>query len=355
MKPNTHTQFLLFVSDCAGNFIDVKTSGLSFSGYRKNEIKKSSMHNFFLKTELRRKPLRYDLLLKGKTVLAEPALPRKDQSEVVIGSNTRRKSIGIYQAITRNVAARIKAEDSLLKDQANQQKIQLEKANSELKRVNAQRIHTEDLLMLQIKENNILLKEIHHRVKNNMQVIISLLNLQADSISDPRLLELFTESQNRIMSIALIHEKLCQSKNMTHIDFSEYVSSLTNHLSHSFHIGDRTIEIFTKTQKIPLEFDTVITLGLIVNELVSNSIKYAFNDIRNGKVEISLKKTKGNLLHLTVSDNGVGIPEYVNFRDAKSLGLQLVCSLTEQISGNISLLRENGTKFCIQFPHQLKL
>jgi len=204
------------------------------------------------------------------------------------------------------------------------------------------------------KEKEILIKEIHHRVKNNMQVIISLLNLQAATIDDTKIHELYRESQNRIKSMALIHEKLYQSKDLSHIDFSEYVNSLTSFLSHSYLSGGRTVEISTKTQKTPLEYDTVISLGLIINELVSNSMKYAFNGQRHGKIEISLKKEKNNLLNLRVSDNGIGFPEQIDFRDTKSLGLQLVCSLSEQIGGNISMCNKKGTQFYIQFQNKSK-
>jgi two-component sensor histidine kinase len=274
--------------------------------------------------------------------------------------NTRRMSNGHYQAIMRNITERKRAENMLLEYQEELESLvkrrthQLEKAISDLKKENSERLHTEELLKFQLKEKVILLKEIHHRVKNNMQVIISLLNLQAANIDDHKMLELYQESQNRIKSMALIHEKLYQSKDLTHIDFSEYVNSLTNYLAHGFLTEDHKIEIKTKSQNIPLEYDIVIALGLIINELVSNSMKYAFKGCKKGKVEISLRKIRGNFLQLCVADNGKGIPKQINFRNTKSLGLQLVCSLTEQIGGSISMTNTAGTKFCIQFPYTKK-
>jgi hypothetical protein len=346
----------IFVGDPEGNFIEVNSFACELSGYSKKELLKMNMSQFFAKSELNKRPLRYDLLLKGQTVVNERTLTRKDGARIIIEMNTKRMSSGNYQALMRNITERKRAENMLLQYQEELELLvkrrthQLEKAIADLKNENSERLHMEELLKVQLKEKVILLKEIHHRVKNNMQVIISLLNLQAASIDDKKMLELYQESQNRIKSMALIHEKLYQSKDLTHIDFSEYVNSLTNYLAHSFLSEDHKIEIATKSQNIPLEYDIVIALGLIINELVSNSMKYAFKGRDKGKVEISLRKVKGNLLQLCVADNGKGISKKINFRKTKSLGLQLVCSLTEQISGSIAMTNKTGTKFCIQFP-----
>lgn len=346
----------IFIGDPKGNFIEVNSFACELSGYTKKELLKMNMSQFFAKSELKRKPLRYDLLINGDIIVKERTLTRKDGTRITIEMNTKHMSNGNYQAIMRNINERKRAEDMLFQYQEELESLvkrrtqQLEKAIADLKKENSERLHMEELLKFQLKEKVILLKEIHHRVKNNMQVIISLLNLQAANINDSKMLELYQESQNRIKSMALIHEKLYQSKDLTHIDFSEYVCSLTNYLAHSFLSEDNTIEIETKSQNISLEYDIVIALGLIINELVSNSIKYAFKGLDRGKVEISLKKVKGNLLHLCVADNGNGIPKQINFRNTKSLGLQLVCSLTEQIGGIISMTNTTGTKFCIKFP-----
>lgn len=272
--------------------------------------------------------------------------------------NTRRMSDGSYQAIMRNVTERKRAEGILLKYQnelehlVRQRTRELETAYTRLKKENAEKLKTEKQITLQLKEKEILLKEIHHRVKNNMQVIISLLNLQAANIGDDSMLELYKESQNRIKSMALIHEKLYQSKDLTHIDFPEYVGSLAGYLAQTYLTQSCSVEIATKAPNIPLEYDLVITLGLIVNELVSNSLKYAFEGMDYGRIEISLKKIPGRHLRLCVADNGKGFPDEINFRNVKSLGLQLVCSLTEQIGGSISMNNHVGTKFCILFPQK---
>jgi len=347
----------IFIGDTKGNFIGVNSKACELTGYSKNELLNMNMRNLFTKKELHKNPLRYDLLLKGEIVVSERTITTKNKNEVTIEMNTVRMSDGTYQAIMRNISDRKKAEEILLKYQeelellVNKRTHQLEIANLKLKKENSERLHTEELMKVQLNEKEILLKEIHHRVKNNMQVIISLLNLQAATIDDNKIHELYRESQNRIKSMALIHEKLYQSKDLTHIDFTEYVESLANYLLHTYISGGKEVKIITKTQKIRLEYDTVISLGLIINELVSNSMKYAFNG-HGGKVEISLSKEKENMLHLCVSDNGIGIPKNLDFRNTKSLGLQLVCSLSEQIGGEISLSNTNGTKFCIYFRHK---
>jgi PAS domain S-box-containing protein len=348
----------IFLGDREGNFIGVNSTACELTGYSKKELLRMNMSQLFSKKELIQKPLRYDLLLKCEIVVSERILTRKDKRKIVIEMNTKRMSDGTYQAIMRNVSERKRAEGILLKYQNELERLvkqrtrELETANINLKKENAERLKTEDFIKFQLKEKEILLKEIHHRVKNNMQVIISLLNLQATSIGDDNMLELYKESQNRIKSMALIHEKLYQSKDLTHIDFPEYVGSLAGYLAQTYLTNSCSVEISTKAQNIPLEYDTVITLGLIINELVSNSLKYAFPDMDHGRIEITLKKTQRNKLQLCIADNGKGIPENMDFRNVKSLGLQLVCSLTEQIGGIISMTNKVGTKFCILFPQK---
>lgn len=348
----------IFIGDPDGNFIGINSTACDLTGFLKEELLRMNMNQLFTKAELARKPLRYDRLLKGEIVIHERVLTRKDKRRIVIEMNTKRMSDGTYQAIMRNVTERKRAEGILLKYQDELEKLvkqrtrELEKAYSVLKKENKERLKSEDLIKVQLKEKEILLKEIHHRVKNNMQVIISLLNLQATNIGDSRMLELYRESQNRIKSMALIHEKLYQSKDLAHIDFPDYIGSLSDYLAQTYLTSSCAVEISTKAQRIQIEYDIVITLGLIVNELVSNSLKHAFTNNDYGRIEISLKKTTENKLLLCVSDDGKGFPGQLDFRNSKSLGLQLVCSLTEQIGGEISMSNKIGTKFCILFPQK---
>ena len=199
-----------------------------------------------------------------------------------------------------------------------------------------------------IKEKEVLVKEIHHRVKNNLQIISSLLNLQSGYIKDKNFIEIFKESQNRVRSMALIHEKLYQSKDMSQINFSEYVSELVSNLFGSYGLNSALIVFHQEINNILMAMDIAINLGLIINELVSNAFRHAFTGIKKGNLYIRIKKNKQKY-ELTVEDDGIGFPSGIDFRKTKSLGLQLINSLVEQIGGEIFLFRDNGTKFVIKF------
>lgn len=199
-----------------------------------------------------------------------------------------------------------------------------------------------------VKEKEMLLKEIHHRVKNNLQIVSSLLSLQSTYIKDEQLREIFKESQNRIKSMSLIHEKLYKSEDLTSISFSDYVRVLAHDLVRSYGASDR-ITLTIDVEDISLGIDTAIPCGLIINELVSNSLEHAFPDGREGEITVTLRSFDSGI-ELIVADNGVGIPEDVDFRNTESLGLRLVTILAEdQLQGSMSLQREGGTAFRIAF------
>jgi PAS domain S-box-containing protein len=199
-----------------------------------------------------------------------------------------------------------------------------------------------------LKEKEVLLKEIHHRVKNNLQIISSLLNLQSGYIKDKDSIEIFKESQNRVRSMALIHEKLYQSKDMSQINFSEYVSELVSNLFSSYSLNSALITLHQNINDILLEIDIAINLGLIINELVSNAFKHAFPEARKGNLYISIKKDE-HKYELIIEDDGIGFSSEIDFRKTESLGLQLIITLVEQIGGEIFLFSDNGTKFVIKF------
>ena len=230
----------------------------------------------------------------------------------------------------------------------------LETANEELERRVAERTveltrANTDLTRL-IEEKDVLLKEIHHRVKNNLQVISSLLNLQSNHIEDPVALQIFTESRNRVRSMALIHEKLYQSADLSRIDFQDYVKALTAGLHASFAGQSSAVRISADVEPIMLSVDSAVPCGLILNELVTNCFKYAFREAGKGEIQISLKRTEPSRLCLTVSDDGVGFPKNIDFRNTESLGMQLITTLTDQLDGTISLRNGCGTTFEIAFP-----
>jgi PAS domain S-box-containing protein len=212
-----------------------------------------------------------------------------------------------------------------------------------------ERKQAEDKIKASLLEKETLLKEIHHRVKNNLQIISSLLRLQSRQIRDRQALQLFTESQNRVQAMALIHEKLYRSSNLAKIDFEEYIKTLVEELFRGYDARKRSITFNANVDRVSLAIALAIPCGLIINELVTNCLKYAFGEAVGGQISISLQERVRDQFILTISDNGVGLPEDLNFRNTNSLGLQLVCRLTKQLEGTIELDRSQGTKFKIVF------
>ncbi|WP_440948385.1 histidine kinase dimerization/phosphoacceptor domain -containing protein [Methanosarcina sp. T3] len=221
-----------------------------------------------------------------------------------------------------------------------------------------------------LKTEEVRKKEIHHRIKNNLQVISSLLSLQAEYFSDKKVKESFRDSQNRVISMSLIHEELYRTREMADVetfDFKAYIQKLANELFRSYLVGSEDIHLKLDLENVFLGMDTGIPLGIIVNELVSNSLKHAFPEGRSGEIQIKLHRTgssqrKGCNRHpgsceiseflLTVSDNGIGFPEDIDLKQTSSLGLQLVNILVEQIEGSIELERGKGTEFRIKFREE---
>lgn len=226
----------------------------------------------------------------------------------------------------------------------------LSKVNEDLRNEITERKRAEEKINISLQEKVVLLREIHHRVKNNLQVISSLLNLQSGYIEDKKSLEIFRESQTRVRSMALIHEKLYQSKDLNKIEFSEYIESLIKDLFKSYNIESSRITLKSKMEGIYFEIDTAILCGLIINELVSNSLKHAFPENRKGEIYIELNQNSGNNKYtLIIKDNGIGFPSNVDFRKTESLGLQLVTTLSEQLGGTIELNKNGFTEFKIEF------
>lgn len=215
-----------------------------------------------------------------------------------------------------------------------------------------ERKQTEEQMKISLKEKEALIKEVHHRVKNNLQIISSLLNLQAAHIHDEYYKNLFQESQNRIKSMVLVHEKLYQSRDLTAINVRDYINGLLKYLCHSYGIEQNKIAIKTDIEDITMNIDIAIPCGLIITELVSNSLTHAFVEPHRGshaKITIKIHLDRKDKAVLIVSDNGIGFPDALNFKKTESLGMQLVCALTEQLSGNIKLTRDKGATFTIMF------
>jgi PAS domain S-box-containing protein len=208
----------------------------------------------------------------------------------------------------------------------------------------------EDELKNSLKEKELLLKEVHHRVKNNMAVISSLLNLQAEKFKDPPVLNAFRDSRHRIRSMALVHEKLYQAKDLSKIEFSQYIKELSQQVSRSNEFQGARINVKVKAYNIKLGIDTAIPCGLIINELLTNAFKYAFPNNQQGEIRIHMQMKENKSYELIVSDNGVGLAEHIDVQNTSSFGLNLVCLLTQQLEGKVDVQREKGTRFIITFP-----
>ena len=221
----------------------------------------------------------------------------------------------------------------------------------DLRRDITERKRAEEQIKAALREKKVLLKEIHHRVKNNMQVISSLLRLQSRHIKDKEALELFEESRDRIKSMALVQEQLYQSGDLARIDIAVYIRNLTTHLFTGYGVISTGINFDIEIKDVLLDVNTAIPCGLIINELVTNSLKHAFPDGRGGEIKIAMRTIKDNPIELIVSDTGIGFPEDLDFQNTDSLGLQIVCALVDQLNGTIELDRAGSAEFTIAFAN----
>ncbi len=329
-----NSQDAIFITSKEGRCIDMNPAGLKLFGYGKAEFLSMNVVTIYMNpfdrtrfmAEIEERGFVKDFEVDYRTKngirihALTSAIVRKNENNEIVG----------YQGIVRDVTAG--------------------------RRIAAQ-------LRKSLREKDAMLKEIHHRVKNNLQIISSLLNLQFENIRDAKLKGIFRESNSRIKSMALVHEELYRSRDLAQIDFAQYVGMLTSHLFRSFGVGPGGIKLKIDIEDIPLSIETAVPCGLMVNELVSNALKYAFPgreafDGRPGEQEpeinVSLVRGTADEMVLSVGDNGIGFPPDVDFRRTESLGLQLVSTLTTQLGGTVELDGGRGTRFEIRFPHNGK-
>jgi two-component sensor histidine kinase len=258
------------------------------------------------------------------------------------------RTYGANQDITdlKLMESEIRSLNTVLEQRVKDRTEALSKANDALEEENAQRLEAEEKLKKSYDEKVILLKEIHHRVKNNLQIIASLLNLQSRYITDESTLAAIRESQNRVKAMALVHEKLYRAEDIAHISLQEYIRFLGTGLFQFYGARIRGIQFMLEIHDVNVDIDAAIPIGLILNELISNSLKYAFPEGKTGEVFISVKK-EGHTLNVLFRDNGIGIPADLNWKDTQSLGLRLVTTLADQMNGTVELDRSNGTQFTL--------
>jgi two-component sensor histidine kinase len=213
----------------------------------------------------------------------------------------------------------------------------------------SERRKSEELVRHSLAEKEILLKEIHHRVKNNMQIIVSLLYLQSHATENPEAMSIISDSRDRVRTMGLIHEKLYQSGNLSRVNFDDYLRTLINYLAESHKEPDRKIKFDVAASGLFLSVDSAIPCGLIINELVTNSLKHAFVGRDQGTVSVQLIPCKEGQICLVVSDDGVGLPEDFDVNQTKSMGMNLVQNLADQLGATLTVNRESGLEWVISF------
>ena len=275
---------------------------------------------------------------------------RDTKSQLLLPMVFQERVVGLV-IVTQNERERVFSDREISLGQllANQAAIAVENARlyERANREIAERARVEAKIKASLKEKEIMLQEIHHRVKNNLQVISSLLNLQSQGIQDEKTLAVFQESQNRIRSMALIHEKLYRSSDLARVDFAEYIRNLASFLIRSYR--SRAVRLDLQAADIYLSIDNAVPCGLIINELISNALKHAFVDGREGEICVLMQQLADQQVKLIVRDNGVGLPEGVDYMNTGSLGLQLVTMLVQQLDGTIEIRNNVGAEFEITF------
>ena len=245
---------------------------------------------------------------------------------------------------------------SQLEQRVEERTAQLAQSKADLEKRYQELELADNKIKASLREKEVMLKEIHHRVKNNLQVISSLLSLQSNHIDDPYALTMFKESQNRVRSMALVHQKLYQSVDLSNIDFGDYINGLTTELYRSYAIDPLDIQFRLMSEKIQLPIDLAVPCGLVVNELISNILKHAFpaGFKEEKQIEISIQPYENDGMEVKISDNGIGMPEDFHYKKTDSLGFKLVYILVEdQLRGTIDWTSDNGTTFTIRFKKHI--
>lgn len=283
----------------------------------------------------------------------------EDLARIYQEEKTRRQSLEkVNKELNREIRARREAERAVrlahrdLEKRVRERTEELRQANERLEKEVAQRKIAEAQIRKQLQEKEVLLHEVHHRVKNNLQMICSLLSLQSSSTKDPKLLAALSDSECRVRSMALIHEQLYRSKSLARIHMKYYLEALVRSLTQTCENQALTLSAFTDVDDEHLTVDTALPCGLIINELVTNCVKHAFFQGASGEIRVAFKKKPAGGYMLEVRDNGKGILSDFNWRASPSLGFRLVRQLAEyQLRGKISVRSESGTVVTIDLPN----
>jgi PAS domain S-box-containing protein len=312
---------IVFTTDNTGHFTFVNPAGIRIVGYEMEEVI-GRHYPTLIRQDMREEAMKFfgRQFVKGiQNTYSEYPVITKEGGGIWLGQNTkllvRNGNVEGFQAIARDITVLKRAEEKI-------------KAS--------------------LLEKETMLKEIHHRVKNNLQVISSLLNMQSTYLEDGKARQALQESIARVRTMAMIHTQLYQSQDLTKVDFGFFIRDLIGNISQSYGRAESHVKINVDTDKTRLGIDASIPCGLILNELVSNALKHAFPNEKEGKIDITMR-SKDDRVELTVQDNGIGFPKSVDFTKVKSLGLQLVNALVGQMNGKIDIQVDGGTTWTIAF------
>ncbi len=264
------------------------------------------------------------------------------------------KNVERLMVISRDITAQKKAEQALDDMQKSLQELdrrwakELDEAEERHAAEKQKLVQAAEKAAASLHEKDILLREIHHRVKNNMQTLSCLINLQSTQINDSAIAGMLQNCRERICSMSKVHEKLSLSENHAHIDFREYITDLVAELMHSRGTGGQ-VSIFSDVEEIYLDINEAVPCGLLITEILSNALKYAFPDGRKGEIRIEFRKSRRGIYTLIIRDNGIGLPGSVNLNNATTLGLELINELSKQIKGSVSVDSDGGTSYTIRF------
>mgnify|MGYP001045066904 CR=1 FL=1 len=313
----------VFLMDLKGSHVDANKKAADMLEYERNDLLGKSFKDIVASSDLSDATDKLNGLLKNESYsMYERFFVKKDGTKFPVEINV-----------------------SLIRDSQNKPRL-----IQSIVRDVTERKRAEEKIKASLKEKEVMLKEIHHRVKNNMQIISSLINLQSSGIKDKETEMMLKSSQNRIKSMAIIHERLYQSEDFTRVDLNEYVRSLTSHLLLTYGVDRKKVRFHTEIKDIFLDINRAIPCGLIINELLTNSLKHAFPDGKKGDIKIAAHHLENQKTELLVSDNGVGIAEDMDVRKTNSLGMTLVKILSEdQLKGSLRLDKTKGTCFRIIF------
>ncbi len=350
-----------------GKIVAANTSAGDMHGYSIDELLAKNITDLETPEERINAPRYFDRMLTGEWVHGELTHRKKDGAEFPVENSAGLLDLGTKKyilAFNHDISKRKQAEQEIQRKNAalNAKNTELNAAyeelgkhedeladkNIELAEEVAERRQISAELAVSLKDREVLLKEVYHRVKNNFQVISGLINMQADLIEDPQAKTLFLELQNKVKSIALIHQKLYQSSSLSQIDYGEYLRVILLDVFDSYNV-DKNVGLRVNADKALIDLQQAVPCTLIVNEMLSNAFKHAFPDGRKGLIEIGFRIEGGNYI-LSYSDNGVGIPEGVTFERTESLGMSLIAGLTRQLRGEIQIGRTGGTQYTLTFP-----